>query len=110
MRESIVLQDGKYEVISSDENGFEFKALRYGKDWQSLVGDNLALAMFYRIQELEHENKEFKDTIEHIEMYYMVKERVLNDNGVRISLDDLIKGEGYNKQEIERLSKEIEFE
>lgn len=53
--------DDKYEVIVNQEsNKFEFKALRYGQEWRNLIGDNLVLAMFYRIQELEEENNKLK--------------------------------------------------
>ena len=59
MRESVKLDDGKYEVIF-DQNGrrSDFYALRYGEEWRSLTGDNLILAMFYRIQNLEDILKE----------------------------------------------------
>ena len=56
MRESVKLDDGKYEVIF-DQNGCrsDFYALRYGESWRDLTGDNLVLAMFYRIQNLEEQ-------------------------------------------------------
>jgi hypothetical protein len=48
--------DDKYEILfndGTDGNKFVFKALRYGKEWRSLVGDNLILALVQRIEELE---------------------------------------------------------
>ncbi len=57
--ESIKLDNGKYEVILNDKP-WKFEALRYGETWRSLTGDNLVLAMFYRIQELEEEITELK--------------------------------------------------
>lgn len=51
--ESIKL-DNKYEVIFNSKP-WTFKALRYGEEWRNLTGDNLILAMFHKIQELEEE-------------------------------------------------------
>lgn len=48
----IELEGGKYTVINELNEGGKFKALRYGEDWRSLAGDNLVLAMFYRIESL----------------------------------------------------------
>jgi len=54
MKESVKLDGGKYEVIlDQDGSSFNFHALRYGEEWRSLVGDNLILAMFNKIQDLE---------------------------------------------------------
>jgi len=54
MKESVKLDSGKYEVVLDQTYGeFNFNALRYGEKWRNLVGDNLILAMFYKIQELE---------------------------------------------------------
>jgi hypothetical protein len=54
MKESIILADGKYEVVF-DQNGqrSDFYALRYGEEWRSLTGDNMILCMFQRIRDLE---------------------------------------------------------
>jgi hypothetical protein len=48
----IDLDGGKYTVINELNEGGKFKALRYGEEWRSLAGDNLVLAMFYRIESL----------------------------------------------------------
>jgi hypothetical protein len=48
--------DNKYEVVIDWGNG-GIKALRYGEEWRNLNGDNLVLAMAYRIQELEEKSK-----------------------------------------------------
>jgi len=54
MKESVILDSGKYEVIlDQDGSKFNFHALRYGEQWRDLIGDNLILAMFYKIQDLE---------------------------------------------------------
>lgn len=54
MKEIIKLDSGKYEVILDQSYGeFNFHALRYGKEWRDLTGDNLVLAMFNKIQDLE---------------------------------------------------------
>jgi len=54
MKESVKLDGGKYEVIlGQDGSSFNFHALRYGEKWRNLVGDNLILAMFNKIQDLE---------------------------------------------------------
>lgn len=57
--ESIKLDDGKYEVVHTD-NPWIFKALRYGEEWRDLTGDKMVLTMFYRIQELEEEIAKLK--------------------------------------------------
>lgn len=61
--ESIKLYDGKYEVLHSSKANepFVFKALRYGEEWRNLTGDNLILAMFHKIQELEEKITELKE-------------------------------------------------
>lgn len=57
--ESIILDGGKYEIIIID-NGREFKALINGEEWRNLLGDNLILAMFYKIQGLEEKIKKLQ--------------------------------------------------
>ncbi|MNE05064.1 hypothetical protein D3C81_365300 [compost metagenome] len=47
------LEGGKYTVLH--ENGCNFRALRNGEPWRSLVGDGLVLAMCYRIEELQEQ-------------------------------------------------------
>ena len=54
MKESVILDSGKYEVILDQTDGtFKFHALRYGEEWRDFTGDNLILCMFQRIQDLE---------------------------------------------------------
>lgn len=56
--------DDKYEVfVEFNKNNSIFEAKRYGESWRNLIGDNLILAMFYRIQELEEENKLLKEGV-----------------------------------------------
>ena len=62
MVESINLEYGKYEIQVIDD-GKEFKCLRHGKEWRDLCGDGMVMAMFYRILELEEENKKLKRRI-----------------------------------------------
>ncbi|CAH8772254.1 hypothetical protein [Paenibacillus dendritiformis] len=52
MQEERVTVNEKYEIVIDWSKNI-FKALRYGEEWRNLVGDNLILAMAYRIQELE---------------------------------------------------------
>ncbi|MOA55237.1 hypothetical protein D3C78_1789950 [compost metagenome] len=53
--ESIKVND-RYEVfVEYSKSNSVFEAKRYGEPWRDLTGDNLALSMFYRIQELEEE-------------------------------------------------------
>ena len=53
MKESVILDSGKYEVILDQSYGeFNFHALRYGTEQRDLTGDNLVLAMFNKIQDL----------------------------------------------------------
>ena len=58
MTESIKLENGKYEVIVSN-NGSDFHALRFGEEWRDLTGDKMIMAMFYRIQKLEEISKNY---------------------------------------------------
>jgi hypothetical protein len=51
--------DGKYEIVIDWNNG-GVRALRYGEEWRELNGDNLILAMAYRIEELEKALEETK--------------------------------------------------
>jgi len=54
MKELIILDSGKYEVVLDQTDGkFNFHALRYGEKWRELTGDNLVLVMFNKIQDLE---------------------------------------------------------
>ena len=54
MKESILLDGGKYEVILDQTDGtFNFHTLRYDEEWRDFTGDNLVLCMFQRIQYLE---------------------------------------------------------
>jgi len=55
MQESVILADGKYTVILEFGNSkFLFYALRYNEEWEAGTHlDNLHLAMFQRIRDLE---------------------------------------------------------
>lgn len=64
MKESIKLDNGKYEVISHD-NMKKFECTRYGESWRDLIGDNLMLSMFYRIKELEDEVKDLERQLDY---------------------------------------------
>jgi len=50
------LENGKYTIVE-DLNKGKFEALRYGDEWRNLIGDNLILALVYKIQELEEKLK-----------------------------------------------------
>jgi len=50
------LENEKYTIIE-DLNKGKFEALRYGDDWRNLIGDNLILALVYKVQELEEKLK-----------------------------------------------------
>ena len=56
MKESIKLEDGKYEIVTVDNCANGFYALRHGEKWRDLCGDSLVLACFYTIKKLEEEN------------------------------------------------------
>lgn len=47
------LEGGKYSIVLSDDYS-KFTALRYGKEWRNLTGDNLVLALVHKVQELEN--------------------------------------------------------
>jgi len=59
----IELLDGKYTVVNELEEGGGFRALRYGKEWRNLAGDNLVLAMAYEIEELREKLAETEDML-----------------------------------------------
>lgn len=62
MKESIILDDGKYEVILDQVgSSFDFYALRHGERWRTLTGDNLVFCMFQKIKELEEQLFQFTD-------------------------------------------------
>lgn len=48
--ESIVLEDGKYELRRENYN---LSALRHGEPWRDLCGDKMVNAMFDRVKTLE---------------------------------------------------------
>ncbi len=58
---SVTLVDGKY--IVSHDNGYNFKALRYGKKWRDLTGDGLILALVHKIEELEDQIEKAKKSL-----------------------------------------------
>lgn len=60
-KESVKLDGGKYEVISYEDGNFE--CLRAGREWRNLVGDNVALHMFYKIKLMEEGWNELKSKI-----------------------------------------------
>lgn len=54
MKESIILDGGKYEVIfDQDGSTSKLHALRFGEEWKDFTGNNIILCMFQRIQDLE---------------------------------------------------------
>ena len=42
----------RYSIVLNDKP-FEFYATRYGERWRELAGDNLVLAMIYKLREQE---------------------------------------------------------
>jgi hypothetical protein len=68
---SLKLCDNKYEVIL-DENpkNVKFEVLRCGEEWRSLIGDNVVLALVYKIQELQDRVNDLKDELEEQERFY----------------------------------------
>ena len=57
------LENNKYEIIEDLEHGI-FKAERYGEEWRDLSGDNLILALIYKVQKLERQNETLKKNIQ----------------------------------------------
>ncbi|USL89296.1 hypothetical protein vBBceHLY2_00020 [Bacillus phage vB_BceH_LY2] len=54
--------DSKYTLELNEQTG-EFKALRYGEEWQNLSGDKLALALFHRIEEQQEYIEELNERL-----------------------------------------------
>lgn len=49
----IIDNEGKYEIVLNTKgNKMNFYAKRYGEYWRNLIGDNLILAMYFRINYL----------------------------------------------------------
>jgi hypothetical protein len=57
--------NGQYTIIQNN-NPWEFKALRNGEEWRDLTGDNLILALCYRIEDMQKLINQCKDTFEKI--------------------------------------------
>ncbi len=57
--------DGNYTVIQ-ENNPWIFKALRHGEEWRDLTGDNLILALCYRIEDMQKVINQCKNTFEKI--------------------------------------------
>lgn len=58
MKTEIDLDNGKYKIIMDLESSPAiFKALRYGEEWQDLLGDNLVYFLVCRIIDQEEELK-----------------------------------------------------
>jgi hypothetical protein len=95
MRESIKVGDNAYEVILDDTPGkpFVFKALRHGAEWVDLIGDNLSLAMFYRIRELEEQQNKA-----------LISKRAL-DRLCELSMTTVEQAEDYIKSIDEKLKR-----
>jgi hypothetical protein len=55
----IKLAEGKYEIVLNENpDSYEFKALRHGEEWRDLIGDNLILALVFKIEALEEQARE----------------------------------------------------
>ena len=61
--EKVKLDGGKYEIVVAD-HGAKFYANRHGEYWQSLTGNSLVMACFYRIQELQNRVSDLEDALE----------------------------------------------
>lgn len=59
----VSLEDGKYTLQFNEQTG-EFKALRYGEEWQNLAGDKLALALLHKIEEQQEELEQTKNKLD----------------------------------------------
>lgn len=66
----------KYELVTVDNCANGFYANRHGEEWKDLTGDNLTLACFYKIQELEKERENLISAmgIETGECEHLIKE------------------------------------
>jgi hypothetical protein len=84
----INIGDGKYTVIQED-NPWIFKALRNGEEWRDLTGDNLILAMLYRIEDMQKIINQCKDTFEKIIPMEnkLSKSRRLAEKNLKIIID-----------------------
>jgi len=69
MSDSIILENGKYE-IKGVETGVGFKALRHGEDWRSLAGDGLVYTLAAEYLEKEKELKRSKAFIKLLELFF----------------------------------------
>lgn len=51
MTTSIILEDGKYEIII--ENGVPVEVKRYGEPWRNIIGDRFIQALVTRLLKAE---------------------------------------------------------
>jgi FtsZ-binding cell division protein ZapB len=91
------LCDGKYTIINDLENGGGFKALRYGNEWRSLAGDNLVLALFYEVEELNQK-------LEHLDSVLLKTKQVATER-----ITELEKENKELKNELINWHKEFMF-
>lgn len=59
----IELNNGEYTVINELGHGGGLRALRYGKEWRNLAGDNLVLALFIKIEDLTEEGRQLRSLL-----------------------------------------------
>ena len=57
------LSEGKYTIISPEDNKGNFRALRYGEEWRDLTGDGLVLSLVQHAEELEAENERLRGNV-----------------------------------------------
>lgn len=57
---NVKVYDGKYTVVA-DEDMKNFRALRYGEEWQDLCGNNLVYCLAFELQEARDEIRQLKE-------------------------------------------------
>lgn len=104
------LENGKYTIIE-DLNKGKFEALRYGDEWRNLgaEGDNLILALVYKVQELEEIVVKQAEELDNIDIAKMIKERESNDNGIRYTLEEVKKMREEIKESDDNIYYEVEI-
>jgi len=66
MTRKIELCEGKYTIMNDLETGGGIRALRYGEEWRDLTGDNLVLALYQKVVELEAEVERSRGALRNI--------------------------------------------
>lgn len=91
----VSVENGKYTLQFNEQTG-EFKALRYGEEWQNLAGDKLTLSLLHKIEELQDKEDEMYRLLD--DAHTIMGDSHCDDNEVYSEISDFIYD--YNKKTV----------